>query len=460
MRLLRRLVREQRGVSMIIAVLLTSVLGLIAVNIFDVVQTENTRSASDAQRQASFAAAEAGIDDYMTKLVSDPTYYYHDVAAGEATRKGTTSGTSVSASSSSPTAWSAGDTSWSYPNGKDTWRTLGNGYQYNLEITPPSSTAQYTQILSTGEKTGATTNTRIIQVWVRPSVVSDYYRIVDGDVGFGSNTTTNGAIYSSGNVTHDGTATANIYAEGTITGSVTLQNGAQEYTPSTNPSIRSVISSPLNFSDFIVSLSDLSRAAQAGGVYLNNTSIDAWKLVFSSNGTFTAQTCTKSSGQDVAATAPTCGTTTTYSVPSNGAIYSPQTVIVSGTVKGRVTVASNNNIVVATNISYVTTGNDVLGLDSANNVYVAAYAPSTLSWRAAVLAQSGTWRSWNCPAEGSGTGTMTFVGSAATDDGGCFTAYDTRNYTYDSSLLYLEAPWFPAISTSFTTLLFRELPAP
>src|SRR5262249_49336434 len=186
MRLLRRLAREQRGVSMIIAVLLTSVLGLIAVNIFDVVQTENTRSANDAQRQASFAAAEAGIDDYMTKLVSDPTYYYHDVAAGEATRKSTTSGTTIASSSSSPTAWTAGDTSWSYPNGKDNWRTLGNGYQYNLEITPPSSSADYTQILATGEKTGATTNTRIVQVWVRPSVVSDYYRIVDGDVGFGS----------------------------------------------------------------------------------------------------------------------------------------------------------------------------------------------------------------------------------------------------------------------------------
>jgi hypothetical protein len=275
---------------------------------------------------------------------------------------------------------------------------------------------------------------------VRPSSVSDFYRIVDGNVSFGSSTTTNGAIYSSGNVDHDGTASANIYAEGSISGAVTMTNGSKKYTPTTSPSIRTVIPSPLNFSSFIVSLSDVSRAAQTGGVYLNNTSIDAWKLVFASNGTFTAQTCTKSSGQDVAAATPSCGTATTYSVPSNGAIYSPQTVIVSGTMKGRATVASNNNIVVASNISYNTVGSDVLGLDAANNVYVAAYAPSTLNWRAAVLAQSGTWRTWNCPSEGSGTGTMTFTGSSATADGGCFTAYDTRDYTYDNSLLYLEAP--------------------
>ena len=56
--------------------------------------------------------------------------------------------------------------------------------------------------------------------------------------------------------------------------------------------------------------------------------------------------------------APTCGAATTYNVPSNGAIYSNQTVIIGGTgsnasvVNGRVTVTSNNNIVIGNNISY------------------------------------------------------------------------------------------------------------
>ena len=56
--------------------------------------------------------------------------------------------------------------------------------------------------------------------------------------------------------------------------------------------------------------------------------------------------------------APTCGAPTTYNVPSNGAIYSNETVIIGGTgtsastVNGRVTVTSNNDIVIGNNITY------------------------------------------------------------------------------------------------------------
>ena len=86
---------------------------------------------------------------------------------------------------------------------------------------------------------------------------------------------------------------------------------------------------------------------------------------------------------------PVCGAATSYNVPSNGAIYSPQTVIVSGQVHGRVTVASNNNIDIGGGTSYVTPGQDVLGMIAANSVIVGDWVPNNLNWTGAILAQSG-----------------------------------------------------------------------
>src|SRR6202007_2898348 len=135
---------------------------------------------------------------------------------------------------------------------------------------------------------------------------------------------------------------------------------------------------------------DIQRASQAGGGYLNSSTTDGWQITFQSNGTMLVASCKKNGSNDIAAVTPTCGTPTTYNVPQNGAVYSPQSVIVSGVVNGRVTVASNNNVVVSGNISYAQSGDDVLGLVAENNVYVAQWAPTNLSWRAATIAETGS----------------------------------------------------------------------
>ncbi len=71
-----------------------------------------------------------------------------------------------------------------------------------------------------------------------------------------------------------------------------------------------------------------------------------------------------------------------------------------------------------------------------------------------MIAQSGTWKTY---AQDGSHGTMTFKGSAATDDGGSMTMFDTRIYSYDTNLHQLPPPWFPVIQDSYTTSLFREL---
>ena len=132
----------------------------------------------------------------------------------------------------------------------------------------------------------------------------------------------------------------------------------------------------------------------------------------------------------------------------------------NGGVKGRVTIASNNNVLIANNINPVTSGTDVLGLIAANEMIVAKWCPTNLSWTAATISEHGEWRS-RVRHSGMGHGTMNFKGSTASYGGmynGSRTAgYMTssarpRNYEYDETLLYLQPPWFPTIGDSLTVL--------
>jgi Tfp pilus assembly protein PilX len=457
--------KREDGVTMVLVVVAIVVLSVLSTTLFVILNSEQTRSNNAVKRDASFQAAEAGIHTYMAKLLDDPSFYLHYLAKGESSR--TTGGTTVTGSATSNIAWPGG-TSWTYPGGFANWRSLGNGFEYSLQITPPSSGSPGIKIVAVGRKSGSTTANRKIEAVVRQASVTDFQMLANENITYGSEATTTGKIYATEdedgdkhNVTHNGNAYADIYAEGQVNGSTTMHGAAKKYDSDSNPTIRTMIKSPISFASFLTSLSEIQSAAQSGGVYLNDTSKDAWFLKFSNAGTFTAQSCDENSGDDIEDTQPTCGTATTYSVPTNGAVYVAQSVIVanastSGGVKGRVTVASADNVVIADNIGPVAAGVDVLGLVAANNMYVAAWVPTNLTWSAATIAQTGEWRSVG--SSGS-KDKMIFTGSTATAEGGSMPMFDERVYNYEPSFLYLQPPWFPVISDSLTTVLFRELPA-
>ena len=448
-RLTSRLVRDESGIAMILVVVVIGLLTVLSVALLSAVSDEQTRSSASVRSQEAFQAAEAGLDDYLAKLIDDRGYFLHQVHAAESTRR-PPSGSDVAAGNVWPYS-----REWTYPNGKDAWVQLANGYEYNLQITAPAPGQTATTIIATGRKIGSTTEVRAVEVQVRPSSLADFYRFSDEDVAWGTGANTYGKIYSNGQVDHDGTAYGDIYAWGGITGSVSMQNGAKKYSTSTSPSITTKISSPIDFSRFLISFSDISRAAQVGGVYLDDPTKAAWRLVFANNGTFTARACTQSGGQPVEKSTPTCGSTTTYTVPANGAVYTAQTAIVEGEVKGRVTVGSNDDIVIADDIAPITPGQDVLGLVAYNDLWIADWGPSVLTWKAAVLVQSNTWHTTS----GSpGKTTMNFTGSSATKIGGGFN-FTTRNYEYEEALQYLAPPWYPVLDDFLTVGLFREIPA-
>ncbi|HEY4349271.1 MAG TPA: hypothetical protein VGM80_16970 [Gaiellaceae bacterium] len=467
----RRDVRSECGQAMVLVVFAVALLSTLAVGLTDIVTRESQASGHSVSSDSAYQAAESGIDAYAAKLLDDHLYFLHFVADGESTR----SSGAITAGSGS--TWSGGIT-WTYPNGRDSWQQLGNGYAYNLQITGPtgstSQTAEAIQIVSTGCRWNSLTGTcgtaansaeRTIQTLLLPSSVANFQMIANTAISYGATATTNGKIYSTGTINHAGTASGDIYSEVSIIGSPTMIAPATKYTPTTSPAIRSILKNPIDFSSFLTSITDIQRAAQTGGVYLSQGAPPAaWEIVFKSNGTFTAAACSKVGSSDVSEVAPTCGTAVTYNVPANGAIYSDQTIIIgsattASTVNGRVTVTSNNDIVIGNNISYQAGTNSVLGMVALNDLIVSYWAPSTLTWTGATLASDGQWTD-TCGKFGYGCGThssMIFTGSTATYGGGSMSMYNTRVYNYDTNLLWLLPPWFPSVDKPYTVLLQREI---
>ncbi len=481
-RLLRRL-RDESGQTMMLVVFAIALVSTLAVGLTDLVTSEAQSSGQAASSDSAYQAAESGIDSYASKLLDDHLYFLHYVADGESTR------VAGSITAGPGAAWT-GNITWTYPFGQDNWKVLGNGYAYNLEITAPSGSATPTQesvqIVSTGCRWDSTLNQcgsaansakRTIQTLLLPSSVANFQMIANQAITYGTAAVTNGKIYSTGTVEHDGTATGNIYSEVAVTGSYQLQADPVSllmphvYSPSTSPTIRSVLPDPIDFSTFLTSITDIKGAADAAGVDLDTAvggTPAAFEVVFNANGTFTAAACSKVGSSDVSEVAPTCGTAKTFNVPSNGAVYANETVIIGGTgsaasvVNGRVTVTSNNNIVIGNNISYQSGTNSVLGLVALNNMIVAYWTPNNLSWNAATIATTGQWTD-ACGAFGyqcGSHGQMTFTGSTATNDGGSMSMFSAREYDYDPSLLWLTPPWFPTVDKPYTVLIQREITPP
>jgi hypothetical protein len=469
-----RLERED-GFAMLSVLGMIILLSVLSFALLDVMNGEASRSRTQVKHDTAYQAAEAGVDEYISKLIDDRLYYVHFVHPGEATRLSVSSGRFVASGGT----WGQADgNAWTYPRGKDTWfgsQKLGNGYEYNLEIVPPTAAQPLISILSTARPVGDTDvrDWRELQVMVRPSSVSDYQMFADADISYGAGATTYGKIYAGidtngvkHNVQHDGTAYGDIYAEGSIGGATTMMNGAQKYDSTT---IRTIIKSPINFNSFLASLVDIRGAAGAGGIVEDNAAVDAWWLTFQPNGQVTVQSCTKNSGRNIGDAKPTCGAATPLNIPSNGAIYTGQPVIVSGVVNGRVTIGSASDIYVGGNISYQQDGDDVLGLVASHSVIVSQWVPTTLTWRAATIAQSGAWRSYGFDPqthanEANYIGnfrltSMTFTGSTATYGGGSMSLFNSRVYQYDQTLVYLPPPWFPTIQDAYTVVLSREIAA-
>ncbi len=475
----RRIVlRDEQGNALIVVMVSAFVLTMLVFTALSRSDSQNVESARLARASTAFQASEAGVDDYIAKLTEDRNYHLHWVHQAEATRT-KTNGTKIPTAQqrlddpNGPWEWIGGDTTWTYADGKDGWRTLGNGVEYDLKITPPTATSgNQVKITSTGRRTAQPDEWRANEAVVRPSSIADFQRIVgNGSVSWGATATTFGKLYASNDITHDGTAHGDLYAIDDILAHPTYQSGAQGYDSNSNPTASQILGGPINFSSFLGSFGEVETAAIAAGLALPNDSTAAgWRLKFMADGNVAYARCTLSGSQNLGTTQPTCGADTIRPVPANGAIFSHQNVIVSwpsepSTLDGRITVVSKLNIFPAGNIAYETAGDDVLGLIAGEEMIIPSYVPNVMNWTSANLAQGTSCGSpppancgdWHTAGPNGSKSTMNHAGSTATLTGGSLTMFNTRNYSYDLNLLNLPPPYYPVLEDAYTVTLFREV---
>ena len=550
---LRQVRTDERGFAMVIAVALMALVTIVSIGLMTLAQGEDSHSRRDATADNSYQAAEAGTDAYLSDLTESNIFWSSYMAEGEATRTDINNVAHVNDCSTldangKPTcpnlSWTSG-TKWTYPKtpaaraADKGWYTIANtGYQYLIQVTPPNTAlAGLAQVITTIDVTGRPTGSTDVSKWktietqIRPSSLADFQAFSAGNLSYAVGATTEGPIFvgednsgNVGNLSHDGTAMANLYAEGTVSGSTTYQNNAKKYDSTTNPTALCKLNncSKVQFTQFANTITTVAGAAAAGGINLGSTDsnnsalsgqspayhVDAWKLVFLSNGTVQVSSCKKyttggstpktlevyqgynTSYNSAGMNPPVCGDMQTLSVPTNGAIYSAVDVIVSGVVKGKVTVATSADAVFGGNITYATPGQDVLGVEATGTLYIATWGLDSLGnitiW-AAMFSLNGPWEGdlncstssnySNCHASSTvckqnpptypygnpATCTMYSYGSVAIYGDGSTSSIHTsqlfqhRDYNYDNNLLFVQPPYWPTLGNAFTILTQRPI---
>lgn len=478
---------SQDGVSLIVTIALTGILAMLVLASLSFARSANTQTARAGRTDIALQAADAGVNQYVSRLVEDPRYYDHWVDPAEDPRIDP-----YGAVHAPGTAWTPG-VSWTYAGPPQTWTQLQEARfgtaAYSLRITPPPSGSDLVTVQATGQSGRNAPNpvTRSVQSQIHPTSIADFQIISNATIHYGSTATTTGKLYSAVDINHEGDALAPAYAAhyACSTGSTTGCNSSSRpssvyqagaYDSVSVPSFQTRFPTPIDFSQFTSSLLDIKDAATSGGTAFNDPGVRAWEVQFLADGRVRVFKITGST--DPGAGLGTIGCPTTINVPSNGAMYFEQSVIVSdgtnksdscvptatvgprpSTVNGRVTIATKGNVYVGGNISYASSGDDVLGLIAANEVIITKYTPSVLTWRAASLAQSGQWRTYQGNSDGRHS-SMTYIGSQTTADGGYASMFDNRTYQYDETLQRLRPPFYPILEGSWQTYYWREVTPP
>ncbi|HTZ06842.1 MAG TPA: hypothetical protein VMB53_13990 [Gaiellaceae bacterium] len=535
----RQACNDESGFAIVLGVALMTLVTVASLSIMVLATGEDSHSRRDQSQDGAYQAAEAGTNAYLSDLTESNVFWSGYMAKGEATRTDSSNNAHANNCSStcSDMVWNSGSwgTTWTYktaPASDTGWFSMGNGYQYLIKVYPPNASLSglaqvITRIDVTGRPTGSTNTStwRTIETMIRPSALSDFQAFSAGDLSYAASATTTGPIFvgednsgTPGNLSHAGTAKANLYAEGTVTvGGSTLQNGAKKYDSGTSPTALCKLNncSAIQWSQFAANFSSLRTSAQSIGLLLGTTDngnsalsgqspaykVDTWRLDFSvvgGVGKVTYSSCklfANSNGQIYpdydGPSPPVCGNAKTVTIPASGVIYVDTDAIVDGVVKGKVTVGTSGSIIYGGNVTYNTNGQDVLGVMSTGTVWIAQWgvdANGNITIWSAQFSQNGmysadtTHNTYNpnpskCSG-GSGDSTqtchavcssgskcvMTIYGSTAVYGNGAGNSsivmtnmFNARSYNYDPNLLFVQPPQWPTLGNAFTILVQREI---
>ena len=251
-----------------------------------------------------------------------------------------------------------------------------------------------------------------------------------------------------------------------------------------------------DFSSTTANISAMKTQAQSGGIYLPGSQYKdnpafGYHIVLKTNNTFDLYVVTAveaSLGDDCTSggsdqtqwglwTIDTQEFLQNYPIPANGLVFAEDNVWVDGTVKhSRISIVaakspdpglgSEPNITVNDNLLYTNTdGSDVIGLISQGNINIGYGSGDVQTVDGALLSQNGRVGRYHyvsdCGSSYDRT-TLNIFGMIATNQRYGFayndgTGYMNRNLTYDANLFYNPPPFFPEISSYYSTLSWQEI---
>lgn len=431
-------------------------------------------------REKAFQLAEAGLEYYRWHLAHWP----NDL------RDGTTN--------NGPYVHTVAD-----PEGG----TLGT-FSLAISGTLTCGTLNSVAITSTGASAADTKYQRSLSArYTRPSV-AEYSTIVNSNVWVGDDRIITGPYHSNGGVRMDATHNADVtsgVASWLCTSSFgcspnSTKNGV--FGGGSQPSLWAFPAPTMDFAGISVDLANLKTYAVSSGRYLGPSGNYGYRIVFNSNGTFTAYRVTgttqvwgyttENGWQQERPVISSTSSGTTYTIPSGcPVVFVEDNVWVEGTVSGKVTFAAadvtqgsvDRSVIVNGNITYADNIDDGITIIGEQNVLVGLQTPDTMTMNGIFIAQKGRFGrnhycTGECDSNHSGSeglpsaldqyvtrstlntnGTVVSngrVGTKWTSGSTFLSGYSQRNDTYDRTLAASPPAFTPTTSDDFKFVDWRD----
>ena len=203
----------QAGVSLITTIAITGILALLVLASLSFARSSTQQTARQGRTDIALQVADAGVNQYASRLVEDPRYYDHWIDTAEDPRIDPTERSTPPAP---PGRRACPGPTPVRPRPGASCRTPSFGTAaYSLRITPPASGSDLVTIQSTGQSNRNSPKpvTRSVQSQIHPSSIADFQIISNATIHYGSTATTTGKLYSAVDINHEGVAKAPAYAQ-------------------------------------------------------------------------------------------------------------------------------------------------------------------------------------------------------------------------------------------------------
>ena len=535
---MKTLRNDESGVALITVVMALLLIGAFTVLVGQLALSQQQQSDFQAREDGTIAGAEAMLERYATKMTLDPLYYLHKVDEAERTRSCNSFPLVVDPGGD----WDDTCLDWDY---LDTPDNDGDGepdwYVHPLMETDGDPTVLGSRDVGTlleirkpfppnGPLTvevvgrmGSRINRRSISATIDSNSLSEFVRVTERALGYGSNAHLTGKVYSLDTINFgsNNTIEANVYAEnGILNEPANILNDAQRYdglSPHEHEDIREEFATPLDFNSFWTDLRILKAAAcGGGGICLDDADATAWMLHPYENGAGDPKVAvwksTLTSGDSCINSEeywwlyPQGGSegphpfNTIWSFqgefdfPTNGALWANQHVVI-GTrsyapatdvdgdgfkdvvMKGALTVYAGEestikNVILNADTTIWNYPDSLftLGLVASDELIINPRAVGSsdryLRVQVAMLGQEERWRvSYSCGTSGSrrtpSGSTLDVYGSIATKETGVISgSFTYRNYNFDPRLAFVRPPLYPLINADWFYENWTENPLP